>query len=193
MCASCLSVKGLGQGYRDGVVGDHGPARGMVERAGRISLHSYIDPGGGPIRMRKLIILGLAVLLVGCGPKEPLHKGKPASYWTQALQDPDAQTRREAAGALAALKAKAAVPELITALKDKDDEIRAKAAEALWSIGSNSKDAIPALTAALKDKSAAVRLSAAGALGEMAPEAQTAIPALRDILKDKDAYVRAQS
>src|SRR6266404_2328323 len=124
--------------------------------------------------MKRILLLGLALVLAGCAKKDPLFKGKTADQWHQAVQDPDLQVRREAVNALGALKDASAVPDLITALKDKDDQVRAKAAESLWSIGPKAKEAIPALTVALKDRKADVRLSAAGALGEMAPEAQTA-------------------
>src|SRR6266849_5477150 len=95
-------------------------------------------------------VLSVAVLLVGCGEKEPLYQGKPAGYWVEALQDSDARARCEAAGALAALKAGSAVPQLITALKDRDAGVRAKAAEALWSVGRDASEAVPDLTEALK-------------------------------------------
>jgi HEAT repeat protein len=140
--------------------------------------------------MKKLALLGLAVLVVGCGPREPLHKGKPASHWSEKLEDPDPQVRRQAARSLAALEAKEAVPGLTTALKDKDDGVRASAAEALWSIGPAAKEAIPALTAALKDKNVDVRLNAAGALGGIGPEAKSAVPALNAALKDQNEDVR---
>src|SRR2546423_9894216 len=100
--------------------------------------------------MRNAAILSVAVLLMGCGEKERLYKGKPAGHWVQALQDPDAQTRQEAVGALAALTAKDAVPQLATALKDQDAGVRAKAAEALWSIGADARDAVPELTSVLR-------------------------------------------
>src|SRR5438094_65663 len=117
--------------------------------------------------MRNAVILIVAVLLTGCGKKEPLYKGKPAGYWAETLRDPDPRTRREAAGALAALKAQEAVPQVVAALKDQDEGVRAKAAEALWSLGPAASGAAGALTAALKDKSPAVRLCAAGALGDL--------------------------
>src|SRR5260370_15316566 len=115
------------------------------------------------MHMRQALLLSLAVFLVGCGRKEPLHQGKPASYWIEALQDSDAQVRRKAAGALADLKAPDAVPQLITALKDRDGGVRSRAAEALWSIGPEAGTAVPDLTLALKDQSADVRMNAAGA------------------------------
>ncbi len=128
--------------------------------------------------MRKLLILGLTVLSLGCGKKEPLHQGKPASHWVQELRSPDAKARRSAASALAALKAKAAVPDLAVALKDADAGVRAAAAEALWSLGPEARDAVPELTAALADKSPDVRLNAAGALGEIGADVKTSIAPL---------------
>jgi HEAT repeat protein len=139
--------------------------------------------------MKKLALLGLAILVVGCGPKAPLHKGKPASHWQEQLADPDPSVRRQAARSLAALEAKQAVPGLITALKDKDAGVRASAAEALWSIGPAAKEAVPDLIVALKDRSPDVRLNSAGALGEMGAEAKDAVPALNACLKDKDENV----
>src|SRR4051794_27721997 len=117
--------------------------------------------------MRKLALLTL--LLAGCGSSPPLHKGWPAAHWREALGDPNPQVRREAAGALAALKDKQAVPSLVIALKDNDDKVRVSAVEALWSLGSEARDAVPALIPLLEDKSADMRLNAAGALGDIGP------------------------
>src|SRR5882724_6653151 len=143
--------------------------------------------------MRHCILVALAVLVAGCSGA-PLHKGKPASYWREALTGDDAELRREAITAMGALKLKDAVPELIAALKDKDAKVRAKAAESLWSVGgADTTEAIPALVPLLKDKDANVRLNTAGALGQIGPEAKAAIPALRETLKDSDVYVRAQA
>src|SRR5690242_12202361 len=96
------------------------------------------QPGGSPfrtlegtLRMRRAPVLAIAILVLGCGPREPLHNGKPASYWKQALHDPDAQVRREAITALGALHVTDMVPELTADLKDRDANVRARAAEAL--------------------------------------------------------------
>src|SRR5262249_16268783 len=140
---------------------------------------------------QKFLLVCLLVLSLGCGKKEALYKEKPAGYWVQALQDPNAQVRREAAVALGSLKAKQAIQDIIRSLKDTDARVRAKAAEGLWGFGPEAKDAVPALAAALKDKSADVRLCAAGALGDIGPEARNTIPALGEALKDRDANVRA--
>src|SRR5262249_50137721 len=115
--------------------------------------------------MRTVRILCLVFLIVGCGKKEALHKGKTSAEWQGALPDPDAQTRREAANALGALKAGQYAADLTAALKDPDGEVRVKAAEAIWSIGSDAKESVPDLIALLKDKNPGLRLNAAGALG----------------------------
>ena len=86
-------------------------------------------------RYGSVLVLILAALLAGCGKGEPQYKGKPAAYWIQALKGADAQNRREAITAVGALHIKTAVPDLIAVLNDGDDQIRAKAAEALWSLG----------------------------------------------------------
>src|SRR5262249_19842223 len=117
--------------------------------------------------MRRLAFVALLLAPAGCGTKEPLYKDKPAGYWRLGLKNTTAEERREAAGALAALKAKDAVPDLIASLQDKDDAVRAGAAEALWSVGPEAREAVPALVPLLRDKSPAVRLNAAGALGDI--------------------------
>jgi HEAT repeat protein len=145
------------------------------------------------VGMRSLALFGFLVVLTGCGKKEPLHNGQPAAYWRQALVSTDAGARLEAANALAALKAKDSVPDLMIALKDKDDQVRAAAAEALWSLGPDARDAVAALILLLKDKSASVRLNAAGALGDVGADVPEALSALRETLKDRDADVRVQA
>ncbi|NQT90763.1 MAG: HEAT repeat domain-containing protein, partial [Candidatus Omnitrophica bacterium] len=85
---------------------------------------------------------------------------------------------------------KETVKKLIEALKDKNDDVRRSAAEALGEIGSDAKSAISALTEALKDENGDVRVYAAEALGEIGPAAKSAIPALTEALKDEGMYVR---
>ena len=137
--------------------------------------------------MRHILVLGLTLVIVGCGKKEPLHKGKPASYWREALQGQDPKERREAINALGGLKVKDAMPDLIALLKDPDTDIRSRAAQAFWSMGdADAKEAVPALIALLQDKDTGVRLNAAGALGQIASEPAKTIPALRDALNDND-------
>jgi hypothetical protein len=132
--------------------------------------------------MRKLLAISCAIALLGCGSGEPLHKGKPAEYWKEALRGPDPQLRREAITAMGALKVQDAVPELIERLKDPDAEVRAKAAEAVWALGPKAKDAVPSLVPLLKDRSPGIRLNAAGAGGDRARR-RVGLPGLRDLLK----------
>ena len=91
--------------------------------------------------MRKVVLVSLAVMLTSCG-KEGESEGKPVSYWRQALRDQNPKTRRAAAAALgkAGTEARDAVPELAGALKDPDEGVRVKAANALWSIGEVAQD-----------------------------------------------------
>jgi HEAT repeat protein len=82
------------------------------------------------------------------------------------------------------------VDRLISALKDKDETTRARAADALRALGKDAAPAVPALTEALKDGSAIVRKAAIEALGSIGPKAQAAIPALMNALEDPDEEVR---
>jgi HEAT repeat protein len=59
---------------------------------------------------------------------------------------------------------------LIELLKDKDEEVRLAAAEALGNIGPNAKAAIPALTTLRKDNDEDVRKAAAEALEKIKKE-----------------------
>ena len=83
-----------------------------------------------------------------------------------------------------------AVRPLAIALKDKDEDLRIRAAMALSRIGSAAEKAVPALIQALKYKEESVRGAAAWALGKIGPKAEKAVPALIEALKDKDEWVR---
>jgi HEAT repeat protein len=153
-----------------------------------------VDVGESMSKYRGVLLLAFAALLAGCGKSEPLYKGKPAAYWSQALKGADPTTRREAMTAAGALHIKTAVPDLLAALNDGDDDVRAKAAEALWSLGGDAREGAPALASLLKDRSAAARLNAAGALGAIGRDAAAvAVAPLRETLRDADPYVRAQA
>jgi HEAT repeat protein len=67
--------------------------------------------------------------------------------------------------------ATAAVPDLIRALNNADDNLRAAAATALGKIGGGAKDAIRSLTKLQKDEAFAVRQAAARALRVIDPGA----------------------
>ena len=73
-------------------------------------------------------------------------------------------------------KAKAAVPALSEALKDQNEYVRRRAAQALSNIGPEAKKAAPSLIEALKDNNSWVRKNAAQALKKInTPEAQKAL------------------
>ena len=88
------------------------------------------------------------------------------TFQQNALDSDDASLRRMALAALAEEEDEAAVPALVSALRDDpDEEVRAEAARLLepWS----TPDAVDALAAALLDPSAAVRSAAARSLSEL--------------------------
>lgn len=72
-------------------------------------------------------------------------------------------------------------------LKDRDDLVRVRAAEALGRFGAKAGGAIPALQLALKDRDAVVRRAAAASLAQVGAEA---VPALALALSDRDSDVR---
>jgi HEAT repeat protein len=110
----------------------------------------------------------LCGLLIGCGQTQPtLSGGKPVEHWVQALKDPDARVRKEAASKLGnAGPANSAVfPALVAALKDPDAKVRCEVIFALVKFGSDANEAVPILTELQKlDSDARVRTYAAEAL-----------------------------
>ncbi|CCI30625.1 Similar to tr/Q8YVS1/Q8YVS1 (fragment) [Microcystis sp. T1-4] len=125
-----------------------------------------------------------------------------------------------AAYALGKIGSEAAIPGLLKALEDSNEDVRSNAAEALGKIGSEtaipgllkalkdsdwdvceeaaealgkigSETAIPGLLKALKDSYFSVRWKAAAALGKIGSE--TAIPGLLKALEDSDRFVRSDA
>jgi HEAT repeat protein len=78
----------------------------------------------------------------------------------------------------------AAVPALIDALHDPDQEVRAQAAQALARMGNRAAPAVDALVEALNDPNEDVRRGAARALGQIGSEAEQAVPALINAIRD---------
>jgi HEAT repeat protein len=106
----------------------------------------------------------------------------------RALDDPRIQ--HSVLGALWKIgpDAAAAVPALVTALKDDNEAVRQAAAHALQLIGEGAKDSVPALIDALShDRNGGVRADAARTLGAIGPPAVVAIPALVDALRHGNA------
>jgi HEAT repeat protein len=84
--------------------------------------------------------------------------------------------------------ARDAIPALIDALKDRDDDVREHAAESLGDIG--AIEAVPQLTMALADESPEVRRDAVRSLGQLGPAAKPALAAIEKLLGDKNENVR---
>jgi HEAT repeat protein len=102
--------------------------------------------------------------------------------------DPDPVTRGLAALALRdqGQPAVAALPELMTGLRDKDVSVRMMSANALAAIGKDAAPAVPALIVAgsVKEEQVHVLRSVAAALGAIGkPAASPALPLLREFVK----------
>ena len=82
------------------------------------------------------------------------------------------------------------IPALINALRDKNADIRARAAYALARIGKPAKAVAPALITALADEDDYVRYHAEWALARLPRIGEPAAPALITALADEDDYVR---
>src|SRR5262245_44912015 len=90
----------------------------------------------------------LRFVVLGWLHGESFYRGRPTSYWTDALSDRDADVRNEATSALRNLGPRAdenAVHALVKALDDDRSTVRWDAAHALGEIGKCPEEAIPAL------------------------------------------------
>jgi HEAT repeat protein len=94
------------------------------------------------------------------------------------------------AGAPPADPLDAAVPVLVKALKDPDEQVRTLAVNALSML---DERAVPALIGLLEGKDRALKVQAAGVLSNMAQTGRrhpAALPALLKCLEDEDTLVR---
>lgn len=121
---------------------------------------------------------------------------------TRGLSDPDVRIRRNVALVLTVLAGKWYKPSapsldirpcltaLITALKDSDSSVRARAAHAIGEIGADAVAAIPALLTLLMNADEGSRIGACIALRGIGPAAKPAMPALKRALDDPSEDVR---
>jgi HEAT repeat protein len=84
------------------------------------------------------------------------------------------------------------VPQLITAMDEKDEDVALSAAEAVWQMERRS-EVLPHFVRGLKAKSANCRLRAARNLMHMGAEAKAAVPDLVVACKDRDSAVRREA
>jgi HEAT repeat protein len=106
-----------------------------------------------------------------------------------------AEVRRQGVGILGEIgpEARAAVPVLKAAMKDKLHPERLPAALSLWRIERSTAEVVPLLIEALKDKTNAMdRRLAVTIVGQIGPDAKAAIPALIEVLRDADMQLREQ-
>ncbi|MCB9537175.1 MAG: HEAT repeat domain-containing protein [Myxococcales bacterium] len=112
----------------------------------------------------------------------------------RALIDDQGNLKREVLDTLAVYgaKARAALPDVLPALKDADATVRAAAARAVTAIG-DAKDTLPASSKALADDAAAVREAALDGLATLgaAARARPRPPKVRAALTDAAGDVRA--
>lgn len=99
------------------------------------------------------------------------------------VKDLSGDVRWQASAALGKIGT-AAVPGLMSALRDEDWKVRRSAAEALW--GMSEPTAVPGLAAALADKNDVVRQAAAGALEAMG---SMAVSGLIEALRHQDSAI----
>lgn len=111
---------------------------------------------------------------------EPSYRGKSLTLWLHALNEPNAEIRIRAAGAIAQMgfAARSAAPALAELLKDPDSRVRAESARALNAMGAGALPAFSGLMAALTDPEPQVQELACDAVGNLGPDARDAIPNL---------------
>jgi len=111
---------------------------------------------------------------------------------TECLDDPSANTRREAARTLVSLgeAAAPAVPALTERLEDPDLATRVLAAQALGRVGASAADVLAGLVGCLRDSDSVLRGAAAKALGDIGQASPEVIAALTSLCHDSSPAVR---
>ncbi len=119
-----------------------------------------------------LVALAFANATRAANHSEPQYHGKTLTQWSHALDEPNAEIRARAAGAIAqmGIAARSAAPLLGRLLSDPDPRVQLEAARALNAMGPAARPAVTALSAALLDPSNELRSRAATALGQIGPE-----------------------
>jgi HEAT repeat protein len=84
------------------------------------------------------------------------------------------------------------VDDLVKQLKDKNADVRRKAAKDLADAGADARPALPVLVAALKDNDLFVRRFSAQAVGAIGPDAVSALPTLQKMVKDPNEKMEVQ-
>lgn len=108
----------------------------------------------------------------------------------QGLNDDHENVRAYCAYGLGMMKAKAAIPALIDAMRDSVSHVRLRAVGALGKIGPDAKEIVPELLGHLGHENWATRATAASALGKIGPVNEKVIPSIAGLLDDESVNVR---
>ncbi|MFO0843868.1 MAG: HEAT repeat domain-containing protein [Gemmataceae bacterium] len=156
----------------------HGDVRKLEEEVLRALRRPLFRPGDDDAAQK--LTLDVQAPGVAVAPLLHILRTKPVRY------------QYEAARALGqfGLVTRAALPEVLAALKTEDKLLRRAVAEALVPLGA---EAMPSLAKLLGDADPRSREGAARALGGMGVAARSALPALEQMLKDPDAAARTQA
>ncbi len=99
--------------------------------------------------MRPFLIAILVVSFSGCTSQPTVDTGPRVDHWIEALREPDARARKEAAfklGNLGLTDPERIVPALTEALRDADAAVRCEAILALLKCGPDAEEAVGELT-----------------------------------------------
>ncbi len=122
-------------------------------------------------------------------------KGKPASEWLPALQDPSPEVQLRAVVALSQMRpvAPETVAALVQLVQGANLQVRRRALAVLGSLGREAKGALPAILGVIQDDDAEVRRLAASALGGVPAETRDDRLGLVATLLHRDSYARDQA
>ena len=139
-----------------------------------------------------VVLLGLLASGLSASDPAPVYHGKTLRAWIADLKDADAAMRLDAADELNEIgpPAKAAVPLLLRAASDQEDEIRLAVLNALIRIDPTAQGVLPVLLDAAKDRCPAMRLAAVRSLKERDPKTDGVLPTLVASTKDPCEDVR---
>ncbi|MGF1578110.1 MAG: HEAT repeat domain-containing protein [Gemmataceae bacterium] len=140
-------------------------------------------------------LFSILVLCGGLTAGEQEYNGKSLNYWLQRLESQDKLVRQNSVHALGKIRSRS--PQINEALKkalrDKEPNVRAEAADSLGRRRSGARNCISVLIEVFQqDKDTFVRGAAALAMGQIGGNSQAAA-ALAKGLKDKSLHIRTHA